>query len=195
MDKRSICISRYRGSGLLSSLGGIASTVVNKTIDLLPVEAHLPGYSYCGPGTRLEERLRRGDPGKNKLDEACKAHDIAYSKYGDSENRRIADKTLAEKAWERVKASDSGLGEKAASWFVTNVMKAKTKLGGGKNKKVKTSKKKKSTKKQNTGKAKKCPCKKHGRGLYLKPFTGRGVCSKKKSTRSTKQFTGKAINK
>ncbi|KAG8250358.1 hypothetical protein J6590_103442, partial [Homalodisca vitripennis] len=36
-----------------------------------------------------------------------------------------------EGAWERVKASDSSLGEKAAAWAVTNIMKAKTKLGGG----------------------------------------------------------------
>ena len=42
---------------------------------------HIPGYQYCGPETKLRERLAREDPGVNELDRACKEHDIAYSKY------------------------------------------------------------------------------------------------------------------
>ena len=33
-----------------------------------------------GPGTKLEKRLKRGDPGKNRLDRIAKQHDIDYSK-------------------------------------------------------------------------------------------------------------------
>ena len=55
----------------------------------------------------------------NKLDQACKEHDIAYSKCSDSTNRAVADRRLAERAWERVKASDSSFGEKEAAWTVT----------------------------------------------------------------------------
>lgn len=33
--------------------GGFVSSLVNKAIDALPFEAHLPFYSYCGPGTKL----------------------------------------------------------------------------------------------------------------------------------------------
>lgn len=36
-------------------------SIVNKSIDLLPVELHIPGYQYCGPGTKLKKRLARGE--------------------------------------------------------------------------------------------------------------------------------------
>ena len=39
-------------------------------------------YNYCGPSTKLEERLNSGDPKYrdpiNKLDAICQQHDIAY---------------------------------------------------------------------------------------------------------------------
>lgn len=136
--------------------GGIISSTLNKAIDLLPIELHIPGYNYCGPGTKLKKRLARGDKGINGLDEACKIHDIAYSRYKDSENRRRADEVLAERAWQRFKASDASVGEKAAAWAVTTGMKVKTKLGGGrKKKKNQRVKRKISTK---------------GKGLYLRPY-------------------------
>ncbi|WP_221935836.1 hypothetical protein, partial [Klebsiella pneumoniae] len=89
-----------RSRALLKKGGGLSSSalslfkkgirnipvgaVVNTAIDALPLELHLPGgYQYCGPGTKLKHRLARGDTGINKLDEACKEHDIAYSKYSD----------------------------------------------------------------------------------------------------------------
>lgn len=148
---------------------GIVSSVVNKAIDLLPFEAHLPGYNYCGPGTRLKKRLARGDKGINGLDEACKIHDIAYSKYSDNAHRRQADKELAERAWRRFKASDASVGEKAAAWAVTTAMKAKTAFGGGK-------KKKRATKRKSQPK---------GKGLYLRPYPKRG--SGKKKTKVAKK--------
>ena len=33
-----------------------------------------------GPGTKLAKRLKRGDPGINRLDKIAKQHDIDYSK-------------------------------------------------------------------------------------------------------------------
>lgn len=105
--------------------------VVNALINNLPFEGHLPGYNWCGPGTRVEERLRRGDPGINPLDAACKAHDIAYTRDRDLQSRHRADRALADRAWQRVKSKDASFGEKAAAWTVTNIMKAKTKLGMG----------------------------------------------------------------
>lgn len=157
--------NKKEGRGLVSDIVG---TVINKSIDLLPVELHIPGYQYCGPGTRLTKRLQRGDPGINKLDAACKEHDIAYSKYSDSLNRSNADKELAERAWQRVKSNDASLAEKAAAWAVTNIMKAKSKFGGG------TKKKRKASKKNLRGK-----------GLYLNPYkkTGRGIKKKIKRRR------------
>ena len=78
------------------------SGIVNSIINKLPVELHLPSYNFCGPGTKLEERLSRGDSGINLLDSSCKEHDIVYSKNRDNvQKRNIADKVLAEKAWSR----------------------------------------------------------------------------------------------
>lgn len=89
--------------------------VINKIINGLPFEAHLPGYNFCGPGTKLSKRLARGDRGINKLDEACRIHDIAYSQHKDLSQRHEADKELINRAWERVNAKDSGLGEKSSA--------------------------------------------------------------------------------
>lgn len=115
--------------------------IVNSLINKLPVELHLPGYQYCGPGTRLKKRLDRGDPGINALDRACKEHDISYSLHKDVNERHKADKQLQEKAWERVRAKDATFGEKSAAWMVTNMMKAKRHLGMGMKRKNKKNKK------------------------------------------------------
>ena len=124
-------ITQRRGKGLVNS-------IINK----LPVELHIPGYRYCGPGTKLKERLARGDPGINPLYAACKEHDIAYSKNRDNLNaRHAADRVLTERAWKRVFAKDASLREKAAAWGLANTMKAKTKLGMGVRRKRKPSKK------------------------------------------------------
>lgn len=106
---------------------GLVNTIINK----LPIELHLPGYQYCGPGTKLEKRLANGDPGINPLDAACKEHDIAYSNHKNLEDRHIADNILAEKSWQRVISKDADLSERASSLLVTNIMKAKTKFGLG----------------------------------------------------------------
>lgn len=180
------------GRGLVSSTASLfkrvfntlpTGTIVNTAIDALPIELHLKNYQYCGPGTKLRKRLARGDPGINKLDEACKEHDIAYSNYTDTERRSIADRALAEKAWQRVKSSDAGIGERAAALAVTAAMKAKTAVGGGSKRKRRTTRRRKVSgggRRRRTGssgfkpkrkKCKKCSKKKaNGRGLYLKPY-------------------------
>ena len=105
--------------------------LLNKVINSLPFELHIPSYKFCGPGTRLEKRLRRGDVPKNKLDDLCRTHDIAYARHEDLRDRHSADKELEDGAWERVKASDAGFGEKAAALLVTGAMKVKRKMGAG----------------------------------------------------------------
>ena len=67
---------RQRELAQMSFIHG--SGIVNSLIDKLPIELHLPGYQYCGPGTRLDQRLARGDPGLNPLDAACKQHDKVH---------------------------------------------------------------------------------------------------------------------
>ena len=67
-------------------------TLTNK----FPVIIHIPKYQNCVLGTKLSKSLARGDPGINLLDQACKEHDIAYSKNRESgEERSKADKIIA----------------------------------------------------------------------------------------------------
>lgn len=124
--------------------GGIINTLINK----LPFEAHLPGYSYCGPGTKLKERLARGDVGINPLDVACREHDIAYDENKDLDSRHKADEILQQKAFDRARSKDARFSEKAAAFAVGTAMKVKRKLGMG----LKT--KQKNRRKKNTNKRK-----------------------------------------
>ena len=105
--------------------------LINSAINNLPFELHVPGYRYLGPGTKLEKKLAANVPGINKLDEAAKQHDIAYSQHKDLTNRHLADKNLEYKAWEIVKDKNTPLSERATAWLTTNAMKMKRKLGAG----------------------------------------------------------------
>lgn len=107
--------------------GGLVNSIINN----LPFELHLPGYNYCGPGTKLQKRLLRGDRGVNKLDEACMHHDIAYQNHTDLDNRHKADIQLINMAKKRLTSKDASKGEKLSSWLVSKVMKAKLKSGTG----------------------------------------------------------------
>lgn len=108
--------------------GGLVDTLINK----LPIELHIPGgYKFCGPGTKLEKRLEKGDKGINSLDDSCREHDIFYSQHKSLAERHKADKILEDKAWQRVKSRDASVGEKTAALIVTGAMKAKRKLGMG----------------------------------------------------------------
>ncbi|XP_025405850.1 uncharacterized protein LOC112680073, partial [Sipha flava] len=103
--------------------------LLNSAINSLPFEIHVPGYQFCGPGTKLEKRLERGDKGINPLDSACRDHDIAYSKSNNLVDRHKADRELENRAWERVKSGS--IKEKAVAYAVMNAMKAKRKIGMG----------------------------------------------------------------
>ena len=55
-------------------------------------------YSYCGPYTKLSQRLNEGYKGANQLDQACLGHDMAYANFKDTPTRNIADRVLANAA-------------------------------------------------------------------------------------------------
>ncbi|KAJ8916447.1 hypothetical protein NQ315_014661, partial [Exocentrus adspersus] len=103
---------------------GVLNTLINK----LPFELHIPRYQFCGPGTKLEKRLAKGQQGINPLDSACRKHDIAYSQSNTLQDRHKADRELENRAWGRVKSRDAKFGEKAFAWFITTAMKAKRNL-------------------------------------------------------------------
>ena len=98
-----------------------------------PGEKHVPGYNYCGPGTRLDIRLDSNDnpnPGEepiNAIDEACQIHDIAY-RAGDLQQRHLADVRLIH----AINAiPDKTLRQKIASAIISAVMKGKLVFGSG----------------------------------------------------------------
>nr|XP_015840445.1 PREDICTED: uncharacterized protein LOC107399200 [Tribolium castaneum] len=133
IKKRSKLISRNKAfqRKIRNQTAVVGSGIVNSVINKLPFELHIPGYQFCGPGTKLEKRLERGDRGINKLDEACREHDIAYNEHQDLENRHKADRILLERAKERRRAPDASIGEKFAALGVSTAMSAKLKLGMG----------------------------------------------------------------
>lgn len=120
-----------RCNSLLKSVKKKGSGLVNTSINKLPIELHIPGYNFCGPGTKLNFRLQRGDKGVNLLDEACKEHDIAYSESDNLTKRHQADKILYQRALDRAKSKGVSIGEKLAAVSIAGIMKAKTTLGMG----------------------------------------------------------------
>ena len=79
------------------------------------IEFRWPGYQYMEPGTKLVKRLKRGEPGINRLDKIAKQHDIDYSHANNLRDKWKADakmikaieklpgnKTLTEKIVKRI---------------------------------------------------------------------------------------------
>jgi Domain of unknown function (DUF5679)/Phospholipase A2-like domain len=87
---------------------------LNSFVNNLPIELHqfaekgenVPGgsfnnqqkYSYCGPGTKYDQRVREGYKGINDLDSMCKMHDKFYNENSDTKDRNISDVALAHRA-------------------------------------------------------------------------------------------------
>ena len=96
-------------------------------------EKHLPGYAYCGPGTRLDKRLDssgRPLPGLepiNRVDAACLNHDKAYSRSSDIRSRQKADVDLIQDLNE---IRDPSIGERAGRAATKAGLKAKIAVGG-----------------------------------------------------------------
>ena len=117
---------------MLVSSAKLGGSLVNKVLNSgrMP-EMHLPGYNFAGPGTKLKERLLRGDQPKNALDKAAKEHDMEYAIFKDTKDRHVFDKKLQDKAWRIAKNKDAGLQERLEAGLVSGVMAVKRKLGMG----------------------------------------------------------------
>src|SRR6266576_3258350 len=109
--------------------GGVLNTLINKS----PFEFHAPGYKFLGPGTKLNERITRGDQPRNKLDNLARDHDIAYSKYSNLEDRHKADKILHLGAAQRFCARSASPSERFWAGITVAAMKGKRTLGAGLN--------------------------------------------------------------
>ena len=96
---------------------------VQKFLAKTDMELHWPGYRYMGPGTHLEKRLARGNPGINRLDKIAKAHDIDYDRAKNLKDKWVADRKMIAKI-------DKLPGRKTLTErIVKNIMKAKLNLG------------------------------------------------------------------
>jgi hypothetical protein len=109
--------------------------LLNQLINRLPMELHMPGYNYLGPGTRFNER-KSGKLGKlkqipvNKLDQAAFEHDQAYTDYADLKHRQKADKRLRVQAEKIYKNSKNPLGERASAYLTDGVIAVKDYMEG-----------------------------------------------------------------
>ena len=129
---------------------------LNNLINNLPIEFHqyaekgeyIPGgsfndqqkYSFCGPGTRYDQRVREGYKGINELDKMCKLHDQFYNENKDTKDRNISDVALAHRADEIARDSNFDNVQRKDARFIYGIMKTKAHLGFG----VKTSSNQKS---------------------------------------------------
>ena len=95
---------------------------IQKWIGKTGLEFHWPGYQYMGPGTKLEKRLKRGDPGINRLDRIAKQHDIDYSRARNLQDKWKADEKM-------IKAIDRLPGKRTMTErIVKKIMQAKKRL-------------------------------------------------------------------
>jgi len=65
-----------------------------KLLGKTSIELHWPGYQYLGAGTHLKKRLKRGDPGINRLDKLAKQHDIDYGRAKNLAKKRKTDQKM-----------------------------------------------------------------------------------------------------
>ena len=85
-------------------------------------EFHWPGYQYLGLGTHLKKRLKRGDPGINRLDRIAKQHDIDSARANNLRDKHAADRKM-------IKAIDRLGGRKTnTEKIVKKIMQTKVKL-------------------------------------------------------------------
>jgi len=119
-------------------------------INQLPIELHLfaekgenvPGgsfndgqkYSFCGPGTKYEQRIREGYRGINELDSTCLLHDKFYNENIDTKTRNISDIALAHRADEIARNSAHDDVQRRDASFISGIMKTKARFGLGKSK-------------------------------------------------------------
>lgn len=101
-------------------------------VSSIPIELHLPGYQFCGPGTKYNDRVAAGQTGINSLDNACMKHDAVYNSAHEvtPENRKRraeADDQLIAAAQDFRK--NAGFKDKLGAYATEGAMRAKKVLG------------------------------------------------------------------
>jgi hypothetical protein len=134
-------------SCFIASKATVSGSGMNDFINNLPIELHqyaevgenVPGgsfnnlqkYSFCGPGTRYEQRCREGYKGINELDSVCKLHDQFYNEFTDTKTRNVSDRALAQRADAIANNTSLDAAQRKDAKFISNIMKTKAALGLG----------------------------------------------------------------
>ena len=115
------------------------SSLLNKAINNLPVEMHLPGHNFTGPGTKLNKRLnldltpKKWSKPINCVDKATYLHDLYYLKNNDTATRNaVCDKNMLKQLEGIYKPS---IREKMERGLVSSLIGAKARFGMGVDKK------------------------------------------------------------
>ena len=116
-----------------------SSSLLNKVINNLPVEMHLPRHNFTGPGTKLNKRLNPDFTPKkwskpiNRVDKAAYHHDICYLKNNDTATRNaVCDKNMLK---ELNRIYNPTIKERMERGLVSSLIGTKKRFGWGINKK------------------------------------------------------------
>ena len=110
-------------------------SILNKMINNLPVEMHLLGHNFTGPGTKLNKRLNADLTPKewskpiNRIDKAAYHHDICYLKNNDTATRNnVCDKNMLQ---EMKNIYNPTLRERMERDLVSTLIGSKKRFGWG----------------------------------------------------------------
>ena len=114
-------------------------SLLNKVINNLPVEMHLPGHNFTGPSTKLNKRLnpdltpKKWSKPINRVDNAAYHHDICYLKNNDTTTRNaVCDKNMLKELEGIYKPT---IREKVERSLVSSLIGTKARFGWGIDKK------------------------------------------------------------
>ena len=112
-------------------------SLLNKFINNLPIEMHLPGHNFMGPGTKLKIRLnpdlipKKWSKHVNRVDKAAYHHDVCYLKYDDIATRN----TVCDQNMLKELEGNPTLRERLDKSIVSKFIGTKVKFGMGVKKK------------------------------------------------------------
>ena len=145
--KSNCIVCNSKKSQFVTGCAKLGEGLFNNALSNLGVELHLPAskgeevsngsfnnlnkYSYCGPGTKYEQRDREGYKGINELDRMCKLHDNFYTENTDTASRNVSDEALAHRANEIANDSRFDNEQRRFANFVSIIMKNKARFGLG----------------------------------------------------------------
>ena len=106
-------------------------SLLNKAINNLPFEMHLPGHNFTGPGTKLKKRL---NPDLTHVDKVTYHHDVCHLKNDDTATRNaVCDKNMLK---ELKGIYNPTIRERLDKSIVSKLIGTKVKFGIGVKKKV-----------------------------------------------------------